>query len=172
MKISVFVDGSNLFFMEKKLGWFVDLKKLLSYLKGNDEITDAFYYVGKNTPPEAKQQRFLDALPIMGYSLVTKDIKSVIDDKTGAKKYKANLDIEIVLDMFNTIGNYDKAILVSGDGDFERPLEILRIRGKQLLVLATTNFIAKELKNVVGSHYIDLNDIKNQVQKLTNSTCV
>ena len=40
-------------------------------------------------------------LTYMGYSLVTKDLKHVLQDD-GTYKQKANLDIEIVLDMFNT----------------------------------------------------------------------
>jgi uncharacterized LabA/DUF88 family protein len=47
---------------------------------------------------------------------VTKPIKTIYDSSTGKFIQKANLDIEIVLDMFNTIDNYDVAVLVSGDG--------------------------------------------------------
>jgi len=35
---------------------------------------------------------------------------------------KANLDIEIVVDMFNTVEQYDRVVLFSGDGDFERAI--------------------------------------------------
>ena len=108
MRVAVFVDGSNFFFMQKDdLGWFADPKKLLDYIEENiGSIEDAYYYVGQDTPPEAKQKAFLDRLPDMGFSLVTKQIKTIMADD-GTIKKKANLDIEIVLDMFNTIENYD-----------------------------------------------------------------
>lgn len=67
--------------------------------------------------------------------------------------------------MFNTIEHYDMAVLISGDGDFERALSLLRARGKQLLVIATEGFIARELRSVAGRHYIDMKDIKAEIEK-------
>ncbi len=167
MRISVFLDGANFFFMQRqKLNWFADPKRLLDYIGTKGEIIEAFYYIGQDAPPEAKQQAFLDALPGMGYSLVSKQIKTIYDTKTGATKRKANLDIEIVLDMFNTIEHYDMAVLVSGDGDFERALTLLRARGKQLLVIATEGFIARELRSVAGRHYLDMQTIKSEIEKV------
>lgn len=167
MRISVFLDGANFFFMQKeKLHWFADPKRLLDYISTKGEIVESFYYIGQDAPPESRQQAFLDALPNMGFSLVTKQIKTIFDTKTGTSKRKANLDIEIVLDMFNTIEHYDMAVLISGDGDFERALTLLRARGKKLLVIATEGYIARELKNVVGRHYVDLKDIKTEIEKL------
>jgi len=166
MRISVFLDGANFFFMQReKLHWFADPKRLLDYISTKGDINEAFYYIGQDAPPEARQQAFLDALPSMGYSLVTKQIKTIYDNKTGTTKRKANLDIEIVLDMFNTIEHYDMAVLISGDGDFERALSLLRARGKQLLVIATEGFIARELRSVAGRHYIDMKDIKAEIEK-------
>lgn len=166
MRVTVFVDGANFFFMQKGMGWFADPKKILDYIEENgNEIIDAFYYIGQDAPPEAKQKAFLEALPNMGYSLVTKQIKTIYDSKTGTTKKKANLDIEIVLDMFNTIDHYDKAILISGDGDFERALTLLKARGKQFVVISSEKFIARELLNVAGRHYIKLEDIRANVEK-------
>ncbi|MDB9453032.1 MAG: NYN domain-containing protein [Dolichospermum sp.] len=166
LRISVFLDGANFFFMQKNaLCWKVDPKKILDYIETEGNIVDAFYYIGHDTPPEAKQQSYLDALPLMGYSLITKPIKTIYDANTGLTKQKANLDIEIVLDMFNTIDSYDKAVLISGDGDFERALTLLRAKGKQFTVIATDKFIARELRNVAGRHYIRFDDIRDKVEK-------
>jgi uncharacterized LabA/DUF88 family protein len=166
MKISVYVDGANFFYMQRnKLGWWIDTEKLLDFIKAKGDIVDAFYYVGKDIPPEARQDAFLKALTYMGYSLVTKDLKTVIQED-GSEKRKANLDIEIVLDMFNTIEHYDMAVLVSGDGDFERPLQLLRARGKKFLVMSTQGFVAREIREVAGMHFIDFEDIKDEVEKL------
>jgi len=162
MRISVFVDGANFYYMQRKLGWWIDPKKLLDFIKLKGEIVDAVYYVGVEAPPEAQQQRFLDFLGYVGFSLETKGLKTIIQDD-GSEKRKANLDIEIVLDMFNTIDNYDMAVLVSGDGDFERPLKLLKARGKKFLILSTPGFIAKELREVAGMHYIDVQSVKDQL---------
>ena len=165
-RIAVFIDGSNFFYMQTKdLGYFLDPKKLLDYVSQFGDVTDAYYYTGEDELHDAKQQGYLDALSHMGYSLVTKRIKTIFDAQSNSTRRKANLDIEIVLDMFNTIDNYDMAVLVSGDGDFERALQLLKSRGKQFKVLATDTFVASEIRRVAGMHYINLSDIANQLRK-------
>jgi uncharacterized LabA/DUF88 family protein len=146
------------------LRWWIDAEKLLAYFAQQGEIVDATYYVGVGAPQEARQQAFLSRLVDIGYALETKDIKEIIDDESGEIRRKANLDIEIVLDMFNSIDNYDMAILVSGDGDFERPLRLLKARGKKFKVLSTRGFIAHELKMVAGLHYIDVNELRPELE--------
>ena len=166
MRVSVFLDGANFFYMQKNQGWFADPKKIIDYIEANiGTIVDAYYYIGKDAPPEASQQAFLDALPRIGYAIVSKQIKTIFDAKTGSEKKKANLDIEIVLDMFNTIDNYDCAVLISGDGDFERALQMLKGRGKHFRVIATDKFIARELLASAGRHYISFDSIRQHVEK-------
>lgn len=165
-RVAIFVDGANFFYMQKNdLNWFVDTKKLLQYCERFGTIVDAYYYIGKDSPPEAGQQAFLSALTYMGYSLVTKPIKTIYDTTTGKSTQKANLDIEIVLDMFNTIDNYDLAVLVSGDGDFDRALRLLRARGKRFKVVSSPRFVASELRDVAGMHLIDMESIRSEIEK-------
>jgi uncharacterized LabA/DUF88 family protein len=165
-RVAVFLDGANFFFMQKdRLKWFADPKKILAYVSRFGDIIAAYYYVGQETPPEAKDKAYLDALVKMGFSLVTKPVKTIYDQDTGNEKKKANLDIEIVLDMFSTINNYDMAILISGDGDFERPLQLLKANGKSFKVISTAGSVAYELRAVAGLNYIDFRDIRNEVAK-------
>jgi Uncharacterized conserved protein len=83
----------------------------------------------------------------------------------GRYSQKANLDIEIVIDMFNTVGQYDRIILFSGDGDFERAVELLRSKNTLITVVSTEGMIARELRNATD-RYIDLNDIRPYIEKL------
>jgi uncharacterized LabA/DUF88 family protein len=162
MRIAVFVDGANVFHMQKKyLGWMIDLKKLLEYFKRYGEVVDAYYYTAIDAAQEA-QNRFVQMLPFMGYAIISKPLKCIRD---GDMVYhKGNLDIEIVLDMFNTIENYDMAVLVSGDGDFERALRQLRARGKQFLVVSSAKTVARELLAVAGMRYLDIATIEEEVR--------
>lgn len=165
MRVSVFVDGANFFYMQKdRLHWWVDPKKLLEWIRTKGELVDAYYYVGVDSRSEPQQDNFLKALTYMGYSLVAKELKTIsLED--GTERKKANLDIEIVLDMFNTIDGYDLAVLVSGDADFERPLALLRARGKKFLVLSTQGFVAREIRAIAGMHFTDFQDIRAEVEK-------
>lgn len=165
MRVSLFVDGANFFYMQRdRLHWWIEPRKLLDFGRTKGDLVDAFYYTAVDVPPEARQQAYHDALTGMGFVLVTKNLKTILQTD-GTQTQKANLDIEIVLDMFNTIDHYDMAVLVSGDGDFERPLQLLRARGKRFLVMSTRGFVAKELREVAGMHYIDVQDIRDTLER-------
>lgn len=162
-RIAVFVDGANFYYTQRELGWKVDSERLLDFCKMYGEVVEAVYYTGVSN--EAGQRKFHDWLAYNGYSLVTKPLKTIEDYATGHTTQKANLDIEIVLDMFNMIDRYDMAILVSGDGDFERALQQLKSRGKEVKVISTRGIVASELVHATGINYIDLLAIKEMVER-------
>jgi uncharacterized LabA/DUF88 family protein len=165
-RVSIFVDGANMFYTQKKgLGWFFDPAKLIATLKGDDRLTDAFWYVGLRRPLDPRDESFLRFLTWAGYVVRTRDLKAVYDPETGEMALRANLDVQIVMDMFNSVNNYDKAILVSGDGDFERALELLRSRGKQITVVSTQNWISADLRMAIGSHFLDLQDLREKIER-------
>lgn len=97
--------------------------------------------------------------------MVTKPVKTICDHISGETTQKANLDIEIVLDMFNMIDRYDMAILISGDGDFERALQQLKSRGKEVKVISTRGCVATELVHATGINYIDLLAIRESIER-------
>ncbi len=152
MRIAIFVYGSNLFYLTRELGWAVDLKKLIGYYNMQGTVVDAYYYTAIDTTKP--KSGFLNALPAFGFVLVSKPLKTVGHGEDAHSK--GNLDIEIVLDMFNTIDTYDMAVLVSGDGDFVRALEFLRARGKRFHVLSHPKQVAKEIREVAGMHYTNI----------------
>lgn len=165
MRVAVFVYGANYTYMQRNLGWYVDTRKLLDYCARFGTIDDAYYYTGTDASSDS-QQGYLTALTHMGYALVTKPVKVIYDSETDSSIRKANLDVEIVLDMFTTIDTYDMAVLVSGDGDFKRALELLRARGKKFKVIATDGLVAREIRGICGMHYVKLEDIRDEVEKV------
>ena len=91
----------------------------------------AYAYTGLD-PDNENQRNFHDFLRRSNYKVVSKDIR-----KYGDGKVKANLDIELVVDMMKTARNLDIAIVVSGDGDFAPAIRAVqemgvRVRGHQL----------------------------------------
>jgi len=161
MRISIFIDGNNFFNLcKRQLGWNVDLRKLIEHYNQIGTVVDAFYYSAIDLARPAN--KFLDSLPYYGFVLVSKPLKTV---GYGVDAHqKGNLDIEIVMDMFNTIDNYDMAVLVSGDGDFMRPLELLRARGKRFQVLSHPAVVAKELLSVAGMHYVNISGLEKELK--------
>lgn len=164
-RAAIFIDGANMFYAQRKLNWHFEYRKILEYFAKEYEIYNAFYYTGVKAPPESKDRAFLNALTAIGYTVRTKTIKTMVDQETGEETQKANLDIEIAIDMFNTVDKYDVAILLSGDGDFERAVELLRSRGKEIIAVATKGMIAHELRNAVDK-FIDLADLRPYIEKV------
>lgn len=164
-RLSIFVDGNNMFYAQQKNGWFFDPRRVLAYFTKDITVNliNAFWYTGLK---DAQDQRgFRDALISLGYTVRTKTLKEYYDENSGRYSQKANLDIEIVIDMFNTVDQYDRIILFSGDGDFERAIELLRSKNTHITVVSTEGMIARELRNATD-RYIDLNDIRAYIEKL------
>uniref|UniRef100_UPI00073F428A NYN domain-containing protein n=2 Tax=Leptolyngbya sp. NIES-2104 TaxID=1552121 RepID=UPI00073F428A len=163
-RLSIFVDGNNMFYAQQKNGWFFDPKRVLEHFttEKSVELINAYWYTGLKDPQD--QRGFRDALISLGYTVRTKILKEYYDDTSGRYSQKANLDIEIVVDMFNTVEQYDRVILFSGDGDFERAIEQLRSKNTHITVVSTEGMIARELRNVTD-RYIDLNDIRPHIEK-------
>lgn len=164
-RLSIFVDGNNMFYAQQKNGWFFDPKRVLNYFNNDPNIVlvNAFWYTGLKDSQD--QRGFRDALISLGYTVRTKILKEYYDDNSGRYSQKANLDIEIVVDMFNTVDQYNHVILFSGDGDFERAIELLRSKNTHITVVSTEGMIARELRNATD-RYIDLNDIRPQIEKV------
>src|ERR1041385_3082091 len=166
-RVSIFVDGANMYYAQKKLGWYIDFRKVLSFF-GRDAgnvISEAYYYTGADVQAKNRDSAFHEYLMYSGYTVRTKAIKQMVDDTTGEIVEKANLDIELVIDMFNTVTLYDTCILMSGDSDFERALELVRSKGKRIAVVAHPEMTARELRNVAGRNYWDLRDLERSVAR-------
>jgi len=164
-RLSIFVDGNNMFYAQQKNGWFFDPRRVLDYFQGERSgisLVNAFWYTGLKDPQD--QRGFRDALIGLGYTVRTKILKEYYDDNSGRYSQKANLDIEIAIDMFNTVDRYNHVVLFSGDGDFERAIELLRSKNTHITVISTEGMIARELRNA-ADRYLDLNAIRPSIEK-------
>lgn len=157
-----------MFYAQQKNNWFFDPRRVIDYFTYDPTIrlVNAFWYTGLKDSQD--QRGFRDALISLGYTVRTKLLKEYYDDVSGRYSHKANLDIEIVVDMFNTVEQYDQVILFSGDGDFERAIELLRSKSTHITVVSTEGMIARELRNATD-RYIDLNDLRPKIEKVEPS---
>ncbi|MGQ9896770.1 MAG: LabA-like NYN domain-containing protein [Acidobacteriota bacterium] len=127
-RVAIFIDGNNLFHAAKSAGVEIDYAKLLAYLRADDPLLRAFFYTGVDQQAE-RQQGFLLWMRRNGYRVVQKELKTFPD---GSKK--ANLDVEIAVDMLSLAEKYDTAILVSGDEDFTYALNVIAYKGVRVEV--------------------------------------
>jgi uncharacterized LabA/DUF88 family protein len=168
-RIAIFIDGANMFYAQRKMGWHIDYRKVYEFYAAQAQVYNAFYYTSVTNPPDAGMEGFLRALTGMGYTVRRKVVKEILDQETGQTIRKANLDIEIVIDMLTTADLYDRAILISGDGDFERAVEFLRGRGKRIDGLGVHAMAAYDLVNAMD-RYLYLEDLRDLVEKPSAAT--
>ncbi|UFP95887.1 NYN domain-containing protein [Gloeobacter morelensis] len=157
-RVAIFIDGSNLFYAALQLGIEIDYTKLLNRLTNGSRLLRSFFYTGVDRANE-KQQGFLLWMRRNGYRVITKDLVQLPD---GSKK--ANLDVEIAVDMLSLAGSYDTAILVSGDGDLAYAVNAASYKGVRVEVVSLRSMTSDYLINV-ADRYIDLEQIKEDIQK-------
>jgi len=104
-----FLDGQNLYSGVKEQGWLVDYKKLREYLAKKYGVTRAYCFLGYMS----KYQSLYTALQSFGYILV---FKRVIITRDG--QVKGNVDANLVLQAMIDYNDYDRAVIITSDGDF------------------------------------------------------
>lgn len=140
MKVYAFIDSQNLnlgtskdIYKNKKRiyqGWKLDFKKFKYYLFDKFRVEKVFLFIGY-IPSNRSLYRHLESY---GYELV---YKPTVRDDFG--KAKGNVDAELVLySAAIEYLNYDKAIVVSSDGDFCCLYEYL-VKHKKLLKIIIPN---------------------------------
>lgn len=129
-RIYVFIDSNNLNLGVEALGWKLDWKKFRIYLKEKYNVSTAYLFIGYIPT----SQDLYSSLQKAGYVLV---LKPTIPDKDG--NTKGNIDADLVLQAMIDYSNYDKAIIVSSDGDFYSLVKYLYENGKLRLVMSPYN---------------------------------
>ncbi len=108
-------------------GWKLDFKKFRKYLTDKFRVDEAFLCIGYVKQNESLYKQ----LRTDGYKLI---FKPTVKDHKG--KSKGNVDAELVLHAAAIqFSKYDKAVIVSGDGDFYCLYEFLENNHKLLRIL-------------------------------------
>ncbi len=147
--VGVFVDVSNLFYSAKSAGVEVNYCRLLDYSTRGRDLIRACAYTGID-PDNNSQKKFIDFLSANGYKVVCKDIH-----KYDTGRIKANLDIEIAVDMMLLSQNLDVVVLVSGDGDFARLVRAIQDKGVRFELISFGISTSNELINLVD-HFTEI----------------
>ncbi len=159
-RVAIFIDAANLFYAALQLGIEIDYTKLLARLRFGSSLLRAFFYTGVD-PNNEKQQGFLLWMRRNGYRVITKNL---LELPNGAKK--ANLAVEIAVDLITLAPSYDTAIIVSGDGDLSSAVNAVSYRGARVEIVGLRSMTSENLINVADL-YLDLEEIKEEIAKLT-----
>jgi uncharacterized LabA/DUF88 family protein len=157
-RVAVFIDGNNLFHAARFHNIDIDYNKLLRVLLGDGRLLRAFFYTGVDVGAE-RQQGFLLWMRRNGFRVIQKELKTFYD---GTRK--ANLDVEIAVDMLSLAGRYDTAVLVSGDEDFVYAVNAVAYKGCRVEIAGFRSNTAPKLIDV-ADYFIDLGEIADKVRK-------
>ncbi len=155
-KVVVFVDGPNCNKVQDLIQGSMDFKRLMEFLVGDRELQEpagARYFMIGPVKGEA-QQGFVDTLRGLGYSVRISergaDVDSLIIEDLEPGRICPDPDVP------------DVVILVSGDRDFQKPLQTLKELGVEIEIASAEGMVSGELLKS-SDRFIDLKRHREQV---------
>ncbi len=150
--VAVFVDVANIFYAAKAAGVDIDYVTLLKSATAGRDFVRAYAYTGLD-PENENQKQFHGFLARSGYKVVSKDIR-----KYGDGRVKANLDIELVVDLMRMAEKLDVAVIISGDGDFAPAIYAVQQQGVRVEVISFRGNTSSDLIDAADI-FIDISSV-------------
>ena len=164
IKNFAFVDGQNLYMATSKRAdepWSVDLARFRVYLSKKYSVTTAFYFLG--FVDEANNDLY-EKIQSAGFVLIFREHNSAM-----LGKKKGNVDSDIIFHMMKKLyrkEDFDKFVLVSGDGDYKLIVDFLIEENVLEKVLFPDGKRASSLYKKIHSRFfaaLDAEDVKKKI---------
>ena len=156
LTVYAFIDSQNLNLGVKSQGWKLDFGKFRIFLEEKYSVKKAFLFIGY-IPTNKK---LYDYLKNSGYNIIFKPVLK--SSKHKKSKVKGNVDAELVLYTMIEFPSYDKAIIVSGDGDFYCLADYL-IKKNKLSKIIVPNSKYSSLLRKFGAFIVNVNLFRGKV---------
>lgn len=152
-----FIDSQNLNLGVRELGWKIDQARFRKYLTDKYNVDKAYIFIGF-LPENA---RLYAALQSAGFVCIFRPTLVYKDGTT-----KGNCDAELVLQAMIDIDEYDKALIVSGDGDFQCLAKYLHEQDKlSALLIPNKNKFSALLKfDFLKPYHRFINDLQRKIE--------
>ncbi len=157
-----FVDGQNLYMGTKseENPWRVDFLKLRKYLFKKYYVKEIFYYMGYL---DIKNKKVYDKIKDANFVLIKKEHnKLMVSDKKG------NVDSDIIFDVMKKIcenENFDKILLISGDGDYIKLVKYLIEKNKfEKILFPNKKFYSSLFKQITIKYFDYLYKIEHLIK--------
>jgi uncharacterized LabA/DUF88 family protein len=157
-----FIDGQNLYLGTHECGWAIDSRKFRTYLKDKYNVVEAYYFLGCI---HGDEEELYANLQRAGFIL------SFREHSSGMKGHKkGNVDSDIVFNVMKMLVEnepFDKAIIVSGDGDYKKVVDFLIKRERfERMLLPNKKFASSLYKKLGGEYYSYLEepDVRSKIE--------
>lgn len=163
-----FIDSQNLNIGTQKVGWKLDWRKFRIFLAEQYNVKKAYLFIGYMQENESLYEQMNN----LGYVVVLKPTvephKEISDNPMDAqeetkRQVKGNIDADLVLYAMKEINNYQKAVIVSGDGDFYTLCEYLDKKNK-LKIIMTPNWQYSTLLKEFDKYILRLDTMRNSLR--------
>jgi len=158
-KISVYIDGPNLFHCGEPLKWRIDYTKFKPFIVKDRTLVDLNFYNSK--PQNRGDASFHNYLRSKGYNVKEFKLKRY-SGKPKEKKLEPQMVADSLWDAFH--GKYDIAIFCSGDVDVLPAIEYIQIMGKPVEIYAYYDGLSWDLRTC-GAKVTDLTKLKNLLER-------
>jgi uncharacterized LabA/DUF88 family protein len=151
-----FIDSQNLNLAIRDQGWTLDFGRFRKYLADKYGVVRAFLFIGYLPT----NQNLYTTLQQQDYILIFKPTLVLSDGRV-----KGNVDAELVLHAMIEYPNYEKAVIVSGDGDFHCLIKYLRDREKlEKLIIPNRQKFSSLLREFVQMHTAFMNNLRGKLE--------
>lgn len=166
-RVYAFIDSQNLNIGTQKFGWKMNWARFRKFLTERYGVEKAFMFIGYIPENEDLYEKMHEA----GYMVVLKPTFDMSkprpeekpEDKEEERPVKGNIDADLVLWAMKEMSNYQKAIIVSGDGDFFSLVEYLEGKGR-LLHLLTPSGHYSQLYNPYEKYVVRLDRFRRELE--------
>lgn len=158
-----FIDAANVIYHNSDFNpWKIDLRKLIKYLNERFGVSKTFYYGGIDDRNKV-QVRICQKMKSWGFILRLNPVKHFVNDR-GEWYTKADVDSRMTFEMMHLLPEYDRAVVLTGDGDFFWVLDYLLQQKERVWLLASPKKTAKELKTLFGHRFTSLDDTRRWIE--------
>ncbi|MDO8575224.1 MAG: NYN domain-containing protein [bacterium] len=153
-----FIDGQNLYQSIKEQNWELDYRKFRVYLKEKYKVEKAYIFIGYIS----ENQDLYTELQESGFLL---KFKPVLHKEHGIKQ--GNVDADLALNVMRYYSEYENAVIVTSDGDFDTTVRYLRKKKKLGIVLSPNINKCSALLKIEAQDKIDfVSNFRGKVEKL------
>ena len=152
-----FIDNTNIHKGVEMLGWKLDLVKFRRLLAERYGVTRAYMFIGYIAGNQDMYRDFQN----MGYTVI---FKPTLPNKGG--EIKGNCDAELVLQAMIDLESYDKAVIITGDGDFQCLAKHLRKINKLAYVISPNRkWCSILLKREARGQHVFIEEMRSKLER-------
>ena len=163
-QVFAFIDAQNIAKGIENSGWKIDWSAFRYWLAKHYNVSQAYMYIGYM----AENRDLYLQLNNNGFNI---DLKQTVQSNRDSQKrepgeIKGNVDVDLTIGVWREYNNYNKAIIVSGDGDFTSLIQHLLDRRKLKKIIVPEFY--SSLFRRFNEYIIELNDYRHELNYVRN----